>query len=94
VKSKRFQPLDTPEDADIVVAAKAASPTGRVRGFLGVSDLFFVRHVPGVVLGPGTSEASHAPDEWVAVDQVEGAVRTYGGIVERYLGAPVREIDG
>src|SRR5262245_196246 len=93
VKSKRFQPLDTPHDAEIVRVAKGASPTGRVRGFLGVSDLFFVRHVPGIVLGPGTSEASHAPDEWVAVEQVEGAVKTYGGIVERYLGAPVREIE-
>jgi acetylornithine deacetylase len=93
VKSKRFQPIVTPASEEIVVAAAAASPTGRVRGFGGVSDLFFMRHVPGLVLGPGTSEASHAPDEWVAADQVEGAVKAYGSIVTRYLGAPVREID-
>ena len=29
-----------------------------VRPFGGVSDLFHVRHVPGVVMGPGTSAAS------------------------------------
>lgn len=92
VKSKRFVPIETPVTAEIVVAAAAASPTHRVRGFLGVSDLLFVRHVPGVVMGPGTSEASHAPDEWVAVAQVEAAERAYGGIVERYLKAPVREV--
>lgn len=92
VKSRRFVPIETPVDAEIVRAAAAASPTHRVRGFLGVSDLLFVRHVPGVVMGPGTSEASHAPDEWVAVEQVEGAVVAYGGVVERYLGAPVREV--
>jgi acetylornithine deacetylase/succinyl-diaminopimelate desuccinylase-like protein len=92
VRSQRFEPVVTPADAEIVRTAKAASPTGRVRGFGGVSDMFFVRHVPGVVMGPGTSAASHAPDEWVAVSQVEAAVRVYGEIVERYLGAPQREV--
>jgi acetylornithine deacetylase len=86
VRSRRFEPVRTPEDAEIVRIARAASPTGRVRGFGGVSDLFHVRHQPGVVMGPGTSRASHAPDEWVAVDQVTGAVRAYGEIVARYLG--------
>lgn len=88
VKSQRFVPIETPLDAEIVRVAAAASPTGRVEGFRGVSDLLFVRHVPGVVLGPGTSEASHAPDEWVAVSQVEAAVRTYADVVARYLGPP------
>ena len=92
VKSRRFQPVVTDPSAEIVTVARAASPTGRVRGFGGVSDLFFVRHVPGVVMGPGTSAASHAPDEGVAVEQVDAAARAYAGIVERYLGAPVTEI--
>ncbi len=92
VKSKRFQPLATPESAEVVRVARASSPTGRVRGFGGVSDLFHVRGVPGVVMGPGTSAASHAPDEWVATQQVEAAVVAYGRIVTGLLGAPVREI--
>lgn len=92
VKSRRFQPVVTPGDAEIVRVAAAASPTGRVRGFGGVSDLFHLHRAPGIVMGPGTSGASHAPDEWVAVDQVEGAVRAYGRIVEGYLGAPVKEV--
>jgi acetylornithine deacetylase/succinyl-diaminopimelate desuccinylase-like protein len=50
-----------------------------------VSDLFHVRHVPGVVMGPGTSAASHAPDEWVAVEQVEAAARAYQALAGRYL---------
>jgi acetylornithine deacetylase len=88
VKSERFRPVVTPPDAEIVRVARAASPTGSVRGFLGVSDLFHLRHLPGVVMGPGTSAASHAPDEWVAVEQVEAAVEAYGKIVASYLGAP------
>jgi len=92
VKSKRFQPVVTPPDAEIVRVAAHASPTRRVRGFGGVSDLFHLRRAPGIVMGPGTSAASHAPDEWVAIEQVEGAVRAYGRLVEGYLGAPVKEI--
>ena len=41
--------------------------------------------VPGVVMGPGTSVASHAPDEWVAVEQVEAAVTAYTAIAAGHL---------
>lgn len=85
VRSTRFRPVRTPRESEIVQVALAASPTGRLRRFGGVSDLFHVRHVPGVVLGPGTSAASHAPDEWVAVEQVEQAARTYAALAQRYL---------
>lgn len=85
VRSTRFRPVKTPPTSEIVQVALAASPTRRLRSFGGVSDLFHVRHKPGVVMGPGTSAASHAPDEWVAVDQVESAVRAYAALVERWL---------
>jgi acetylornithine deacetylase/succinyl-diaminopimelate desuccinylase-like protein len=88
VHSDRFRPVVVPPDAEIVQLARAASPTGVVRGFLGLSDLFHLRHLPGVVMGPGTSSASHAPDEWVAVDQVEAAVAAYADLVVGYLHAP------
>jgi len=94
VKSERFRPVVTDPGQEIVRVARAASPSGAVRGFLGVSDLFHLRHLPGVVMGPGTSAASHAPDEWVAVEQVQAAVAAYGAIIEGYLGqraaAPAR----
>jgi acetylornithine deacetylase len=86
VKSRRLTPVLTPEDAAIVRHALAASPSGRTRVFYGVSDLFHVRHVPGVVMGPGTSAASHAPDEWVAVVQVEAAAAAYEAIARSWLG--------
>jgi acetylornithine deacetylase/succinyl-diaminopimelate desuccinylase-like protein len=87
VRSTRFRPVVTPPGAEIVALARAASPTGIERGFLGVSDLFHLRHMPGLVMGPGTSAASHAPDEWVAVSQVEAAVTAYSAMIEGYLGA-------
>jgi acetylornithine deacetylase len=86
VKSRRFTPVVHARDARIARVALAASPSRTMRAFGGVSDLFHVRHVPGVVMGPGTSAASHAPDEWVAVEQVEAAATAYGRVIEAYLG--------
>lgn len=85
IGSNRFLPVRTPEDARIVRLARAASPTGRVRAFGGVSDLFHVRHRPGVVMGPGTSDQSHAPDESVAASQVEAGVKAYGQLIRSWL---------
>ncbi len=85
VRSNRFLPVRTPDDARIVKLALRASPTGRLRGFGGVSDLFHVRQVPGVVMGPGTSVQSHAADESVAVAQVHAAVGAYAQIAREFL---------
>jgi acetylornithine deacetylase len=85
VRSRRFEPVSTDGEAEIVRVAREANPAARVRGFGGVSDLFHVRHVPGLVCGPGTSAQSHAPDEWVEVEQVERAVEVYRRIVKGYL---------
>ncbi len=87
LRSNRFRPVRTDPDARVVRLALAASPTGTLRGFGGLSDLFHVRHVPGVVMGPGTSAASHAPDEWVAVSQVEAAAEAYLDMAQRHLAA-------
>ncbi len=85
VRSDRYVPVVAEPDAEIVRLARAASPTGAVRAFGGVSDLFHLRNIGGVVMGPGTSKASHAPDEWVAVSQVEAAVDAYRKVTSAYL---------
>lgn len=84
MRSNRFLPVRAALEEPIVATALAASPVAEVGRFGGVSDLFHVRHVPGVVMGPGTSAASHAPDEWVAVAQVEAAVTAYDRIVRTW----------
>jgi acetylornithine deacetylase/succinyl-diaminopimelate desuccinylase-like protein len=53
--------------------------------FGGVSDLFHVRDVPGIVLGPGKPEVSHTADEWVEEAQIARAVTVYGDLARSYL---------
>ena len=67
------------------LAALAASCSDAPRAFGGVSDFFHVRDVPGIVMGPGRSDQSHAADEWIEVAQLEQGVAQYRATIERYF---------
>jgi acetylornithine deacetylase len=84
--SERIAPVETAPDARIVQAALAATGQKVPRAFGGVSDLFHVRGAPGIVLGPGRSEQSHAADEWIETDQLKRGVEVYVATIERYFG--------
>ena len=73
--------------AGLVVAALGAAQTGEPFGFGGVSDLWHVRDVAGVVMGPGRPEQSHQADEWVEEEQVLRAVDVYRDLAAAYLSA-------
>ena len=78
--SERFVPVETDRTERIVIAAG-----GEPIAFGGVSDLYHVRDVPGIILGPGRSAQSHAADEWVEIEQMNGAVAAYTQTIERYF---------
>lgn len=85
----RMTPVETDTDEPLVRAALGAA--GALTGerdpipFGGVSDLFHVRDVPGIVLGPGISTQSHQADEWVPETQVRQSVDMYERLVREYL---------
>jgi len=83
--SERFQPVDTAAGAAIVRAALAAAGESAPVAFGGVSDLFWVRDVPGVVFGPGLPEQSHQADEWIEVAQLERGAAAYRETIERFF---------
>lgn len=85
VMKNRITPVWTDPADPLVVAALAATGTTEPIGFGGVSDLFHVRDVPGIVLGPGVSEQSHVADEWIEESQVLRAIPVYGDLAARYL---------
>jgi acetylornithine deacetylase len=85
--SERIAPVETAPEARIVEAALAAAGQAAPAAFGGVSDLFHVRAAPGIVLGPGRSEQSHAADEWIEVEQLARGVDVYVAAIERYFAA-------
>jgi acetylornithine deacetylase/succinyl-diaminopimelate desuccinylase-like protein len=73
-----------PRDPLVLAALRATGAAAPV-AFGGVSDLFHVRDVPGVVLGPGLPHVSHTADEWVDETQVVRAVGVYGDLAREFL---------
>ncbi len=86
VLRRRMTPVVMPADSAVARAALAASGTAEPVALGGVSDLFHVRDLPAVVLGPGTSEQSHAPDESVSLPATRRAAEVYLDLVRRYFG--------
>lgn len=85
VTSERLVPCETPEGSRLLAACEAVRPQARRYGSPTCSDWVFLRHVDAVKCGPGTSERSHTPDEWVDLRQVAAARRLYADLAREYL---------
>jgi acetylornithine deacetylase len=85
VMRNRIVPVETATDDPLVVSALAATGSAEAIPFGGVSDLFHVRDVAGIVLGPGLPEQSHQADEWIEESQVLRAVDVYRDLALGYL---------
>lgn len=75
--SNRFLPVHTPSDTALVRAALHATGRPEPTVFPSVCDLFWVAHVPAIVMGPGQPVRSHQADEFVLVDEVLDGIETY-----------------
>ncbi len=77
--------FETPEDHPLVQAALVAGERvlGRrpaIGGLVGSSDARFYAasaHIPTIIVGPGTMDQAHVPDEWVEVELLERSVALY-----------------
>lgn len=84
VISQRFQPCHTPDDSAVVRAALAVTGGQAATVFPSVCDLFWVAHVPSVVMGPGQPPRSHQADEFLLVSELVEGVETYARLVEAW----------
>ena len=61
------------EDTELIAAIKKVNPQAQIAAFGGSCDMAFST-APSVVMGPGVSNRSHAPDEYIEVQELEEAV--------------------
>ncbi|MES1240033.1 MAG: M20/M25/M40 family metallo-hydrolase [Acidobacteriota bacterium] len=83
VLSDRLIPRETPRDAAIVQAACRVLPEARVYGSPTLSDMVFLG-APAIKCGPGRSERSHTPDEFVMEEEVLAGARFYTRLIGVY----------
>jgi acetylornithine deacetylase len=88
----RMMPVETRADHPLVEAALDATGAKEPVGFGGVSDMFHVRDLPCVVLGPGDPEQSHRADESVPLDQVVRAVEVYRTLALNWAAQKARRL--
>ena len=89
VLSDRLRPRETAADAALVEAGRRARPEARLVGSPTLSDMALLDGVPAVKCGPGRSERSHTPDEYVLESEVLDGARFYTRLIGAY--AEVRE---
>ena len=58
-------------------AARARAPEARLFGSPTLSDLVFLSGAPAIKCGPGESERSHTPDEFVLESEILAGARFY-----------------
>ncbi len=83
VLSDRFAPRQTPTGSPLLAAAAAARPEARCYGSATLSDWALLdADVPALKVGPGLSERSHTPDEFVLESEILAGARFYGRFLE------------
>ncbi len=87
VQSARLAAVETPADHPLVRAAVACAGRQAAVGSAAMSDMALLVGVPAVKCGPGESERSHTPDEYVLAGEVEAGARFYGSFVPAALEA-------
>ncbi len=84
VVSQRFRPCAVEASDPIVRAAQRARPEAQLIGSRGVSDWVFFEGIPAVKAGPGRTERSHKPDEFVEEREIVAGARFYEGLAVAY----------
>jgi acetylornithine deacetylase len=85
VTSDRLVPCETPAGSRLLAAARAVRPAARCFGSPTCSDWVFLRDCDAFKCGPGTSQRSHTPDEFVDLPEVSAARLFYRQLAEAYL---------
>lgn len=81
VVSDRLEPCEVDPSDPLVRAARVSRPGAAVFGSRGVSDWCFFRDVSAIKVGPGRTERSHTPDEFVLESEVIDGARFYERLV-------------
>ncbi|MFL6569571.1 MAG: M20/M25/M40 family metallo-hydrolase, partial [Chthoniobacterales bacterium] len=69
------------------IARAALQAAGREHGVSSVttSDWAFLRGIPAVKIGPGDSNRSHRPNEYLVVNELEAGAAFYGRAIREYF---------
>ncbi|MDQ2659386.1 MAG: M20/M25/M40 family metallo-hydrolase, partial [Verrucomicrobiota bacterium] len=91
VHSDRYLAVATEENEPIVQAALQAADKARGVGSVTTSDWAFLRGIPAVKAGPGETERSHRPNEFILLSELEAGAAFYRRAVRNYFELAAKE---
>jgi acetylornithine deacetylase len=78
---------EEPENSDIVTLVEqlTGQPAGTV-GFATEAPFFQQLGLQTIVMGPGSIDQAHQPDEFMALDQIQPTIDVLQAMIQRYCG--------
>jgi acetylornithine deacetylase len=91
VHSDRYLPVATHEAEPIVQAALLAAKKEKGIGSVTTSDWAFLKGIPAVKVGPGDTQRSHRPNEYLLVSELEAGAAFYQHAARNYFALAAKE---
>ena len=85
VISDRLGARECASDAEVVSAARLARPQAELFGASTMADLVFFEGGPAIKCGPGRSERSHQPDEFVRESEILEGAAFYTRLIQEFM---------
>lgn len=92
IHSHRYEPVATDTSEVVVRAALEAVGVSAVIGSVTTSDWAFLKGIPTVKVGPGDTNRSHRPNEYLLLSELEEGVAFYSRLIHTYFRLAAREV--
>jgi acetylornithine deacetylase len=92
IHSHRYEPVATNASEVIVRAALEAAGASVGIGSVTTSDWAFLRGIPAVKVGPGNTDRSHLPNEYLLLSELENGVAFYSRFIHAYFRMAAAEV--
>ena len=92
VHSSRYEAVATQRSERIVKAALIAAETNESVDSVTTSDWAFLKDVPAVKAGPGDTQRSHQPNEYLLLSELEAGAKFYSRLAQTYFSLAAKEV--
>jgi acetylornithine deacetylase len=92
IHSHRYEPVATNASEVIVRAALEVANASAGIGSVTTSDWTFLKGIPAVKVGPGNTDRSHRPNEYLLLSELEEGVSFYGRLIHTYFRMAAKEV--
>jgi acetylornithine deacetylase len=92
IHSHRYEPISTNASEAVVRAALEVADASAGIGSVTTSDWAFLKDIPAVKVGPGDTNRSHRPNEYLLLSELEKGVAFYSRFTHTYFRMAAKEV--